>query len=319
MSDRVDRPASRWPEVAPGLVGAAGLFLTIHLGGVAVLSSLLAADVDPGTDPADPQLSLVLVVALLMISAGMLVIFRWGLGWLLRGFVTMVSMGLAWFVYATVLPDMLTLGGLHGPALVLTALTGIGLVAYPRWWVLDLVGIVLGAGAIGLFGLTVGIFPAIVLLVVLAIYDAISVYGTGHMLSLADGAIGARLPVMLLVPTRAGTVDAEIELDADGVVIIGLGDAIIPGMLVGAAVAHGPGTTLLGMGLSLTPAAIGALVGTLGGLVFLFVSLSRRAPQPGLPFLNAGALVGYLAGALVDGIPVAKAIGFGLVRTALVG
>ncbi len=45
----------------------------------------------------------------------------------------------------------------------------------------------MGAGAAALFGISFGLLPAILLLSVLAVYDAISVYGTEHMLDLAEG------------------------------------------------------------------------------------------------------------------------------------
>jgi presenilin-like A22 family membrane protease len=59
---------------------------------------------------------------------------------------------------------------------------------------------VMGAGAAGLFGINFGILPALVLLVVLAVYDAISVYGTEHMLTLAEGVMDLKVPVVLVVP-----------------------------------------------------------------------------------------------------------------------
>ncbi len=318
MSDAELEVGRRPADLISGMAGVVILFLAIYLLGIAVLSSFLAADVDPGTDPTDPQLSIVLVGALLVMSALMLVVFRRGLGWVLRGFVALVSMGLTWIVFGTLVPRI-SVGGVHAPAVALTILTGVALLAFPRWWVIDLVGIVLGAGAIALFGLSVGPLPAIVLLVLLAIYDAISVYGTGHMLSLAEGAMSSRLPVMLLVPTSLDSALEDPGLEDDAVVVIGLGDVIVPGMLVGAAIAHGPGSPIAMAGLPVTPAAIGTIVGILAGVIVLFVVLGRRGPQPGLPFLNAGALAGFFVGALVDGAGPTAAIGLEMVLIGLVG
>jgi presenilin-like A22 family membrane protease len=45
---------------------------------------------------------------------------------------------------------------------------------YPEWYVIDICGIIIGAGAIAIFGISLGILLVIILLIGLAIYDAIS-------------------------------------------------------------------------------------------------------------------------------------------------
>ncbi|GAH12061.1 unnamed protein product, partial [marine sediment metagenome] len=54
----------------------------------------------------------------------------------------------------------------------------ITLFKYPEWYVIDVCGIIVGAGAIAIFGISLDIFLVLILLIVLAIYDAISVYKT---------------------------------------------------------------------------------------------------------------------------------------------
>jgi len=79
----------------------------------------------------------------------------------------------------------------------------------------------MGAAA-ALFGISFGLLPALLLLSVLAIYDAISVYGTEHMLDLADGVMDLKIPVVLVIPMtlsysylEAGSTDDVLEDDRE--------------------------------------------------------------------------------------------------------
>ncbi len=60
--------------------------------------------------------------------------------------------------------------------------------------------------------------------------------------------------------------------------------------------------TLL-FGYAVLPAVLAA-VGTLIGYVALMVAVAGGKPQAGLPFLNTGAIAGYVVGCLVAGVSV---------------
>jgi len=82
--------------------------------------------------------------------------------------------------------------------------------------------------------------------------------------------------------------------------ILGLGDAIIPTILVISAylhvtAPHTPGT--LGIGLP----TLGAMIGTYLGFFILIAALSDRY-HAGLPFLNSGAILGFLVGCIAAGV-----------------
>jgi presenilin-like A22 family membrane protease len=233
------------------------------------------------------------------------------------------------------------------------------------------------------------VFPVIVLLGGLAIYDAISVYGTEHMLTLASGVMDMRVPVVFVIPLSlsysfldaeppeaveeetasaadGGTaevddaapatddidpeeVDAELlndlgpagveahadalagmELDDDEVealddevretiedlrgerdaMFIGLGDAVMPTVLVASAASFVEAEavlSVLGVGASL-PALL-AMVGTTVGLVILLWLVQKGRAHAGLPLLNGGAIAGYLLGALLSGLTLVEALG----------
>jgi presenilin-like A22 family membrane protease len=236
----------------------------------------------------------------------------------------------------------------------------------------------MGAAAAGLFGISFGILPALVLLTVLAVYDAISVYGTEHMLTLASGVMDLKVPIVLVVPlslsysyldaempdpvadeeseaasegeetadvadvesaaaVNGGTADETVEAEdgvdgsEDGVagaevetddsdleldreaLFIGLGDAVIPTVLVASAGFFAPQSVpavdLLGFPVALP--ALTAMVGTTVGLVILLRMVLKGRAHAGLPLLNGGTIAGYLVGALVSGLTLVQALGLG--------
>jgi presenilin-like A22 family membrane protease len=91
---------------------------------------------------------------------------------------------------------------------------------------------------------------------------------------------------------------------------IGLGDAVMPTVLVASAatfVDAGSVFTLLGVSASL-PVLL-AMAGTTIGLVILLWMVQQGRAHAGLPLLNGGAIAGYLLGALISGLTLVEALG----------
>ena len=173
------------------------------------------------------------------------------------------------------------------------------LVKYPEWYIIDLCGIIIGAGAIALFGISLSVLLVCILLIGLAIYDAISVYKTKHMIDLADTVMDLKLPVMLVVPKiRHYSLLKETkrlkEKLQDGeereAFFMGVGDVVMPGILVATVYTGDP---------SWLPVALSVLVGTLVGFAVLMTFVIRGKPQAGLPLLCSGAILGYLISSYV--------------------
>ncbi|WP_122088466.1 presenilin family intramembrane aspartyl protease PSH [Halalkalicoccus subterraneus] len=311
-------------HVLAAVAGTVALFLSIQLGALALVEPFQSAGLQAVENPDDPTNSLLYIGAILVATGVMLAAFKFDLQWLIRGLVVLASVFLSWYVLVVVLPAPVVIGGVHVPAALGALAVGAGLTLYPEWYVIDAAGVIMGAGAAGIFGITFGIFPAIVLLVVLAVYDAISVYGTKHMLSLADGVMEIKLPVLLIVPVSVGysfleeapTGDDE-ENREDGTTgsddrdafFIGLGDAVIPTVLVASAAFFVPTPSLSIPGVALTVPALGGMIGTLAGLLVLLWMVLQGRAHAGLPLLNGGTIAGYLAGALASGLTLTQAIG----------
>jgi len=343
------------------LAASAGIvlvFVVVQLGALAVVDPLDAGGNQFVEDTSDPTISVVYVVAILVVTGLMLAAFRLGVQALIRAFVVFAGAYISLFVFRAVVPAVLTVEVAGTPidalAWVGAAAIGVALYAYPEWYVIDAAGIVMGIGAAGLFGINFGILPALVLLTVLAVYDAISVYGTEHMLTLASEVMEMRVPIVLVVPLtlsysfldatlpdpggdgsdeagspggtatanggtdgdaadgsgESGTAGEEgFELDREAL-FIGLGDVVIPTVLVASAgffLRDVPAVALGGLTVPL-PAAT-AMVGTLAGLVVLLYMVLQGRAHAGLPLLNGGAIGGYLLGALASGLTLVEALG----------
>jgi presenilin-like A22 family membrane protease len=337
-------------RVAAGVGFAALLFLLVQLGALTLVPTFYAEGYQTVEDPSDPTNSLVYIGAILVATAAMLAAFKFDLQWVVRGFVVLATASLSWYVFSVLLSPL--------PAIGASIAVAAALVVYPEWYVIDTAGVVMGAGAAGLFGISFGLLPALVLLAVLAVYDAISVYGTEHMLDLAAGVMDLNLPVVLVVPTTlsyslrdaaaadVGSADgdgpsgdggadpvaadgsadggpapaadaADTDSPADDGVrdafFIGLGDAVIPTVLVASAAFFLPSSLTPSLGVpglpALTLPALTAMVGTFAGLFTLLWMVLKGRPHAGLPLLNGGAIGGYLLGALASGVPLLTALG----------
>ena len=193
-------------------------------------------------------------------------------------------------LFALIFPDIFTLILSIVGATVLV----VALYKFPEWYIIDLCGVIVGAGAIAIFGISLSILLVIILLLVLTIYDAISVYKTKHMIDLADTVMDLKLPVLLVVPKiRKYSLIKETkslkeklkEHEERDAFFMGLGDIVMPGILVIAAYHNIPN------GL---PIALSVLGGTLIGFLVLMTFVIKGKPQAGLPLLCSGAILGYL-------------------------
>lgn len=186
--------------------------------------------------------------------------------------------------------------------LVITFILTLLLYKYPEWYVLDATGLIIGGGAAAIFGISLGIVPVLILMVILAVYDAIAVYKTKHMVSLAESIVDMRIPVLFVLPrTRNFSLLRDKDQDKDKsemeeAFFMGLGDAIIPTMLVVSANCMFTSTYYLGI---INAPALGAVIGTLAGYAVLSRIAGRGKPHAGLPFLNSGAIIGFVIGYMV--------------------
>jgi len=179
----------------------------------------------------------------------------------------------------------------------------LALLTEPQWWVVDLVGFLAAGALIAILGISFAILPVFILLSALMVYDAIAVYQTKHMISLADVVVDMKLPILMVMPDSAGydyTAAPSLQeqrgqpVGERAALFMGLGDIVIPGALVASAFVWLPVHPLiLGVGANLV-VALAAMVGSLVGYGVLMRLVLRGNAQAGLPFLNGGALAAYI-------------------------
>lgn len=203
----------------------------------------------------------------------------------------------------------------------------------PSWGLLNATSFLVAAGVAALTGAILGVTPLLVLLAFVAVYDHIAVHRTGHMQKLARAATQLRLPVAMNfgapprerplfrrplagrpgaeAPGTAGTPGAGLPAPppvdrpssrrrdaASGTpprrrperhgILMGIGDLVFPTALVVAAA-----DPVRDWGWA--PAGV-AGAGILVAYVFLVRQALKGEAQPGLPYLNAGAILGFMAG-----------------------
>jgi presenilin-like A22 family membrane protease len=183
--------------------------------------------------------------------------------------------------------------------IILSVLATVLLYKYPEWYVIDVLGVLIGAGVAAIFGASLDVVPVLILLILLAVYDAIAVYKTKHMITLAEGVIDMKTPILFVIPKRRdySFIREGIGKLADGgeraAFIIGMGDMIMPSILVVSANVFLNGYRVFGL---VNLPALGAIVGSLGGLAVLLYFVNSGRPQAGLPPLNGGTILGFLVG-----------------------
>lgn len=235
---------------------------------------------------------------LILVFTGLLLLaMRLKRGWIISVFILLSIAVSIYYVMAAFMSPLLAIA----PTLAIMLL----LHFYPEWYIIDAFGVLVCAGISSLFGVSMTIPPTLLLLVVLAVYDAISVYKTRHMISLAEGAIKMKAPLLFVVPKSRDysfRIDQEISNSSEetkkrGAYFLGLGDAIIPTILVISASWSLPAGGFYGLSLPV----LGAMLGTYLGFLLLMTT-SRDRPQAGLPFLNSGVILGFLMGCLAAGV-----------------
>ncbi len=290
-------PEAEAQEMSPVLCIGMGLFIVF----TAVIALMLAAPFEASgvkafQNPESVWNPVYFVILIIGFTAFILAVLRFG-GQKLVHFVMLAAVAVTIYYVLAVLP-------VHYAYYAYIAITGtialtLLLYKYPEWYVLDATGLIIAGGAAAIFGISLIPKLIVLLMIILAMYDAIAVYKTKHMVSLAESIVDLRIPVLFVLPRKRnfsllrekGQDKGKSEMEE--AFFMGLGDAIIPSMLVVSANCMPAFTYFLGL---INAPALGALIGTLAGYAVLSRIAGRGKPHAGLPFLNSGAIIGFLVG-----------------------
>ena len=216
----------------------------------------------------------------IFLELGMILIFTFVIIWLARKgmeaiikAIIFLALGYSLFLaigpFVAIFLSLLGMGGMNEWMVATLSLT-VGLMytlhRFPEWYVVNSIGVLVGAGVITMIGIAFVPVLIIFFMVMAAVYDHWAVNKSKHMLELADTMIGMKLPVLLVAPKsldysfieQDGDVMRETDLEErrigntdDGgeriirsekdkpgkpkgrdALFMGLGDVIFPGMLV---------------------------------------------------------------------------------------
>ena len=283
----------------------------VELGSLALSLPVQVAHLAAFQDPQSVANPFIFMAILLGFTAFLLVLIKYGrkslIAWVIGISIFLTFAYIFWALVDNVFGDDTVAVAVM---LILSVLATALLYTYPEWYVIDLLGLLLAAGVASIFGVSLGTVPVILLLVILAIYDAISVYKTKHMITLAEGVIDLKTPILFVIPKKRdySFIREGIGKLADGgeraAFIIGMGDMIMPSMLVVSANVFCGGTKYFGL---FNLPALGAIIGSIAGLAVLLHFVMSGRPQAGLPPLNGGTILGFLVGWALIGFIAARA------------
>jgi len=277
------------------------LFAVSQLGALFMASAFLGPEEQIFQNPNDPLIPVIYIALVIGFTFGVLYIIKKHRENLVR-IIFLGAVAYTIFFVLFIMLSSIVVGILATVASIgATAVITYYLVKKPEWYVIDASGILMSIGVTALFGVSLSILPVMILLIVLAAYDAISVYRTKHMIALADGVTQMKLPILLVIPKKRGysyirqkplkqQLDEGDEREA---MFMGLGDLIIPGVLVISAFNFLP-SDAIGVFTGNLLVALGTLVGAIVGFATLMTFVIKGKPQAGLPLLNGGAILGYV-------------------------
>jgi len=291
---------------AKPLSAIALIFILVPVVAVLIAPSFIAEDVKAFGDNEESYINPLIYLALILaFTFTILMIAKYfrkdliKLIMLAAFFVTMI------YAFYPLLAFALPLTASVGIAAMVSGVLTYALWVYPEWYVVDAAGIATSIGVTAIIGISFAPGPIIALMLILAVYDAISVYKTKHMIDLADSVMEFNLPVLLVVPRhlpytflkKKGLKEQLESGEERDALFIGLGDIIFPSSLaVSLSVFledYVSYTEVFGItGVAFVVA--GVVIGTVIGYILLMTFVLRGRPQAGLPLLNGGAILGYL-------------------------
>jgi len=280
------------------------MLLIVQIMAILLASPMQEAGLAAFEDPTSVANPLIFIGLLLTFTLVMLFLIKKGIKRIIALFIGFSLFLVFVYIFGTL--SLLIFGAtLAGAAatLVLSAAATALLYLYPEWYVIDVLGVLIAAGVASVFGISLSIIPVIILLILLAVYDAISVYRTKHMITLAEGVLDMKTPILVVIPKRKDysfiREGVSMEEGKDrGAFIMGLGDLIMPSILVVSSYVFLETTGPLPIPLP----TIGAIAGSLIGLAVLLVVVRQGNPQAGLPPLNGGVIGGFLIGCALSGL-----------------
>ena len=160
-------------------------------------------------------------------------------------------------------------------------------VIWPRVWFHNLILILTLPGIAALLGASLNPWTAVLILIIMSVYDYVAVYKTKHMVRMAKAMISGRAIFAMIFPEHWQGFKSHLNEahPGEGFMMLGTGDFVFPLIMAASAYAISPVAAWLVFSFAL----IGLLL-----MHLIFVSQKIRRPMPALPPLAAFAILGFL-------------------------
>jgi len=259
-----------------------------------------------GVSPESPEVSFFLFAYIIGVTAVILIIIRYK-KIVLRGIEAFVVFVSAWVTFAFLIPfpiqnvwlnfiDYLlsplgSMGFILFNILALNSLFALALTVWkmlrPTFFSQNVAAIFSGSGVGALLGVSLGIVPCIIFMMILSVYDFVSVFITKHMVKMAKAITEKPMAFTIAAPhkfKKAKYIAHKKTKKKIHVFQLGLGDVIIPLMF---------SVSILNK-FTIFHSII-TVIGSLIALIILTLLITKKPRAlPALPFVCTGALTGYL-------------------------
>ncbi|MBS3116810.1 hypothetical protein J4421_04410 [Candidatus Woesearchaeota archaeon] len=223
-----------------------------------------------------------LMMAILIGTALLLLLIKYKLSWIWRG----------WFLIAIVVTLMIAFAAFVNTliAFVLALSLAVWKVFKPNFWVHNFTELFIYAGLAVIFVPLFSLLSIVILLILIALYDAYAVWKSKHMVTLAKSQVQEKAFAGLLIPYEVKGAESSLKVEQREKVplpqkartaILGGGDIGFPLLFAGVVLKE------FGLWQSLVIPLFAA-----GGLAFLLWRSEEKKFYPAMPFIGAGCLIG---------------------------
>lgn len=277
----------------------AGLILIVQILALFLSAPMEVSGMQTFEDPTNISNSIYYIIMILGFTLFVLIAIKKNIKWIISLVIYFAIVSTLYYVFLALFSLFPTLSDF---AVIASLLISVGMTVllykYPEWYVINIIGVCIAGGVSALIGISLSVIPVVILLLLLAIYDAISVYKTKHMIAMAEGIMDLKLPILFVIPKHSSysfLKENFKEGEQREAFFMGLGDAVMPTLLVVSA------NVFMQNGGGISYPVVGAVLGTLAGYLVLAMLVMKGKPQAGLPFLNSGVILGFFAGVLLSG------------------
>ncbi len=270
------------------VLSVTALYVVSHLYGILAGMLLQGTQVAQGSAIINqsPSSGLYMVLMIIGVTGLMLLLYFFNLDVLIK----------IWFLSAIFLTMLIFFSTFLSPFLAIGSATAAFVVRRftPDLWTRNFIDTFSYAGAGALFGTMIGVIPALIFMGALALYDFLSVFMTGHMVSLAKKSLKTDTFMGMMYPrdgksrhVNARDVkikDEQGDMSESRIGILGGGDIIAPMIFsISLLSRYSVGATIL--------SSLGSVV----ALVFLLTkSREDGGSYPGIPVLAGGSIAGLI-------------------------